>query len=73
MLARLRPLRCRRGEDESWGIVNTIARAGRLRRAIFRVVPFASLAGLSALTAVDGTYFLAVCSASGTSLASVSS
>lgn len=41
--------------------MNTVAkRHGRLRRAIFRVVPFASLAGLSALTAVDGTYFLAV-------------
>jgi hypothetical protein len=35
-------------------------RHGRLRRAIFRVTPFASFAGLSALTAVDGTYPLAV-------------
>jgi hypothetical protein len=35
-------------------------RPGRLRRAIFRVTPFASFAGLSALTAVDGTYPLAV-------------
>jgi hypothetical protein len=35
-------------------------RPGRLRWAIFRVTPFASFAGLSALTAVDGTYPLAV-------------
>src|SRR5919107_3512095 len=35
-------------------------RHGRLRREIFRVTPFASFAGLSALTAVDGTYPLAV-------------
>ena len=42
-------------------MVNTVAkRHGRLRRALFRVAPFTSLAGLSALTAVDGTYFLAV-------------
>jgi hypothetical protein len=41
--------------------VNTVAkRPGRHRRAIFRVAPFASFAGLSALTAVDGTYLLAV-------------
>ena len=38
----------------------TTERHGRLRRAIFRVTPFASFAGLSALTAVDGTYPLAV-------------
>jgi hypothetical protein len=38
----------------------TLKRHGRLRRAIFRVTPFASFAGLSALTAVDGTYPLAV-------------
>jgi hypothetical protein len=38
----------------------TTKRHGRLRRAIFRVTPFASFAGLSALTAVDGTYPLAV-------------
>jgi hypothetical protein len=35
-------------------------RHGRLRRAIFRVAPFASFAGLSALTAGDGIYPLAV-------------
>jgi len=41
--------------------VNTVAkRHGRLRRALFRVAPFASFAGLSALTTVDGTYPLAV-------------
>ena len=41
--------------------MNTAAkRPGRLRRAIFRIVPFASFAGLSALTALDGTYPLAV-------------
>jgi hypothetical protein len=35
--------------------VNTVAkRDGGLRRAIFRIAPFASFAGLSALTAVDG-------------------
>jgi hypothetical protein len=38
----------------------TLKRPGTLRRAIFRVTPFASFAGLSALTAVDGTYPLAV-------------
>jgi hypothetical protein len=38
----------------------TLKRPGRLRRAIFRITPFASFAGLSALTAVDGTYPLAV-------------
>jgi hypothetical protein len=37
-----------------------IRRHGGLRRAIFRVAPFASFAGLSALTVVDGTYPLAV-------------
>src|ERR671917_2660847 len=35
-------------------------RRGRLLQAIFRIIPFASFAGLSALTAVDGTYPLAV-------------
>jgi hypothetical protein len=41
--------------------LNTAAkRLGRLRRATFRIVPFASFAGLSALTALDGTYPLAV-------------
>src|SRR3712207_1164374 len=38
----------------------TTERHGRLQRTIFRVTPFASFAGLSALTAVDGTYPLAV-------------
>jgi hypothetical protein len=41
--------------------VDTFAkRHGRLRRALFRVAPFASFAGLAALTTVDGTYPLAV-------------
>jgi hypothetical protein len=41
--------------------VNTVAeKDGRLRRAIFRIAPFASFAGLSALTAVDGIDSLAV-------------
>jgi hypothetical protein len=41
--------------------MNTVAkRPGRLIQAIFRITPFASFAGLSALTAVDGTYPLAV-------------
>ena len=41
--------------------MDTVAkRHGRLRRALFRVAPFASFAGLSALTTVDGTYPLAV-------------
>jgi len=35
-------------------------RHGRFRRAIFRVAPFASFAGLSILTAVDGIDLLAV-------------
>jgi hypothetical protein len=43
----------RRGRTR--GIVDTVAKKdGRLRRAIFRIAPFASFAGLSALTAVDG-------------------
>jgi hypothetical protein len=50
-----------RDEDERGYIVKPVSsRSGRLRRAIFRITPFASFAGLSALTAVDGTYPLAV-------------
>lgn len=41
--------------------MNTVAKKdGRLRRAIFRIAPFASFAGLSALSAVDGINPLAV-------------
>jgi hypothetical protein len=40
--------------------VNVSKRHGRFRRAIFRVAPFASFAGLSVLTAVDGIDPLAV-------------
>ena len=50
-----------RGEDERGYIVKPVSdRPGRLRLAIIRIVPFASFAGLSALTAEDGTYPLAV-------------
>jgi hypothetical protein len=50
-----------RDEDERGYTVKPVSnRSGRLRLAIIRIVPFASFAGLSALTAENGTYPLAV-------------